>query len=56
MPSAATISLEVVKVDSPSSTWVPQLVPVVSFDGWRTHVPLPSGHVPRYVLLSVFLI
>jgi hypothetical protein len=36
---------------------VPADVPaLVLSDGWRTSAPLPSAPVPRYVLLSVFLV
>ena len=35
------------------SATVPALVVT---DGWRTVVPLPQAAVPRYVLLSVFLV
>jgi hypothetical protein len=42
-------------VTSTLTTLAPIAAPP-SFAAWRTHVPLPVGQVPKYVLLSVFLI
>ena len=57
-PSTAVYSLSpsAVLVSSTLQTLAPIMAPPSFFDAWRTHVPLPRGHVPRYVLLSVFLI
>jgi hypothetical protein len=30
--------------------------PLVLSDGWRTVAPIPTAHVPKHVLLSVFLV
>ena len=56
-PSAGAVS------GSPSAALVtsplPTLAPVTTparRDAWRAHVPLPGAHVPKHVLLSVFLI
>ena len=36
---------------------IPATVPaLVLSDGWRTVAPLPTAHVPKHVLLSVFLV
>lgn len=36
---------------------LPAPVPaLVLSDGWRTIAPLPTAHVPKHVLLSVFLV
>ena len=36
---------------------LPATVPaLVLSDGWRTVAPLPTAHVPKHVLLSVFLV
>ena len=36
---------------------LPAIVPaLVLSDGWRTVAPLPTAHVPKHVLLSVFLV
>ena len=36
---------------------LPATVPaLVLSDGWRTLAPLPTAHVPKHVLLSVFLV
>ena len=36
---------------------LPATVPaLVLSDGWRTVAPLPTTHVPKHVLLSVFLV
>ncbi|HLG55246.1 MAG TPA: hypothetical protein VI485_07935 [Vicinamibacterales bacterium] len=56
-PSTAVFSLSPsALVSSTVHTLAPIMAPPSLFDTWRTHVPLPSGHVPKYVLLSVFLI
>jgi hypothetical protein len=57
-PSTAVFSLSVsaVLVSSTLHTLAPIMAPPSFFDAWRTDVPLPRGHVPKYVLLSVFLI
>jgi hypothetical protein len=57
-PSIAVYSLSpsAVLVSSTLHTVAPIMAPPSFFDAWRTHVPLPRGHVPKYVLLSVFLI
>jgi hypothetical protein len=57
-PSAGafSLSLSAALVPSTLSTLAPIIAPPPSFDAWRTHVPLPIGHVSKHVLLSVFLI
>jgi hypothetical protein len=57
-PSAGafSLSLSAALVTSTLSTLAPITAPAASFDAWRTHVPLPIGHVSKHVLLSVFLI
>ena len=57
-PSAGAFSLllSAALVTSTLSTLAPLTAPLASFDAWRTHVPLPIGHVSKHVLLSVFLI
>jgi hypothetical protein len=36
---------------------LPATVPaLVLSDGWRTVAPIPTTHVPKHVLLSVFLV
>ena len=36
---------------------LPATVPaLVLSDGWRTVAPIPAAHVPKHVLLSVFLV
>jgi hypothetical protein len=39
-------------------TPIPGLLPApeAHADTWRTSVPIPTGHVPKHVLLSVFLV
>jgi hypothetical protein len=49
----ATISFAVLGPGVPLSASVPALV---LSDDWRTALPIPSTPVPRYVLLSVFLV
>ena len=57
-PSAVafSLSLSAVLVPSTLSTMPPVMVPPASFAAWRIQVPLPPGHAPKHVLLSVFLI
>jgi hypothetical protein len=56
-PSAAIFSLSLsALVNSTVHTLAPIMAPPSLFDAWRPHEPLPRGHVPKYVLLSVFLI
>jgi hypothetical protein len=55
-PGAFSLSLSAALVNSTLTTLAPIVAPPVSFEAWRTHVPLPVGQVPRHVLLSVFLI
>ena len=56
-PSAGafSLSLSAALVTSPLATLAPVATPVL-FDAWRAQVPLPGAHVPKHVLLSVFLI
>jgi hypothetical protein len=58
MPSSGAFSLSLSAALLPSTltTLAPITAPLASFDAWRTHVPLPIGHVSKHVLLSVFLI
>jgi hypothetical protein len=51
-----SLSLSAALVRSTFDLLAPIVAPPASFDAWRTHVPLPVGHVPKHVLLSVFLI
>lgn len=53
---AFSLSFSAALVTSPLATLPPIVALPASFDAWRTHVPLPVGHVPKHVLLSVFLI
>jgi hypothetical protein len=53
---AFSLSLSAALVPSTLSTVVPIIAPPASFGAWRTHLPLPLGHVLKHVLLSVFLI
>jgi hypothetical protein len=40
-----------------TGTVLPALIPaLVLSDGWRTVAPIPTAHVPKHVLLSVFLV
>jgi hypothetical protein len=40
-----------------NGTILPASVPaLVLSDGWRTTVPIPTGPIPKHVLLSVFLV
>jgi hypothetical protein len=57
-PSAGafSLSLSAALVPSTLSTLAPISALPAPFDAWRTHVPLPIGHVSKHVLLSVFLI
>jgi hypothetical protein len=57
-PSAGafSLSLSAALVPSALATLAPITAPPAAFDAWRTHVPLPIGHVSKHVLLSVFLI
>ena len=54
-PGAFSLSLSAALVTSTLATLASITAPA-SFDAWRTHLPLPVGHVPKHVLLSVFLI
>ena len=57
-PSSADVSVSMSAALMPRalSTTAPPAAPTASFDGWRTHVPLPVGQVAKHILLSVFLI
>jgi hypothetical protein len=55
-PGAFSLSLSAALVTSTLTTLAPIAAPPALFEAWRTHVPLPAGHVPKHVLLSVFLI
>ncbi len=54
-PSAEAFSLVLPEVLAPSSLLAPVTVPPASLHVRRAHIPL-RGHVPKHVLLSVFLI
>lgn len=56
-PSAGAfaLSLTAALVTSPLATLAPVTTPAL-LDAWRAQVPLPGAHVPKHVLLSVFLI
>ena len=56
-PSAGAFSLSLTAalVISPLATLAPVTTPAL-LDAWRAQVPLPGAHVPKHVLLSVFLI
>jgi hypothetical protein len=54
-PGVFSLALSAALVTSTLTTLAPIAAPS-SFEAWRTHVPLPAGHVPKHVLLSVFLI
>ncbi len=49
-------SLSAALMPSTPSTLAPVVAPPASWAAWRTKVSLPAGHVPKHVLLSVFLI
>jgi hypothetical protein len=49
----AAISSAVLETGITLPTTVPALV---LSDGWRTVAPIPTTHVPKHVLLSVFLV
>lgn len=53
---AFSVSLSAALVPSTLSTLAPIMAPPASLAAWRTSVPLPLGHVPKHVLLAVFLI
>lgn len=53
---AFTLSLSAALVPSAFSTSAALTPPPTSFDARRSHAPPPVGHVPKHVLLSVFLI
>jgi hypothetical protein len=55
-PGAFSLSLSAALVTSALTILAPIAAPPASFEAWRTHVPLPVGHVSKHVLLSVFLI
>jgi hypothetical protein len=57
-PSSAAFSLSwsAALVTSGLSIMARPAAPAVSFDAWRTHVPLTVSRVAKHVLLSVFLI
>ncbi|MEQ1908113.1 MAG: hypothetical protein ABMA15_04780 [Vicinamibacterales bacterium] len=56
-PSAGafSLSLSAALVTSRLATMAPVTTPA-PLDAWRAHVPLPGAHVPKHVLLSVFLL
>lgn len=56
-PSAGAFSVSpsAALVTSPLTTLAPVTTPGL-LDAWRAHVPLPGAHVPKHVLLSVFLL
>ena len=56
-PSAGafSLSLSAILVTSPLATLAPVTAPA-PLDAWRAQVPLPGAHVPKHVLLSVFLL
>ena len=56
-PSAGafSLSLSATLVTSPLATLAPVTAPA-PLDAWRAHVPRPGAHVPKHVLLSVFLL
>jgi hypothetical protein len=50
------LSLSAALAAGTTAILTPAMPPAPSFDAWRTHVPLPLGHVPKHVLLSVYLL
>ena len=56
-PSAGafSLSLSAILVTSPLATLAPVTAPA-PLDAWRAQVPLSGAHVPKHVLLSVFLL
>ena len=55
-PSAVVFALTLSAALLPGTLTTLAPITAPAFDGWRTHVPLPAGQVPKHVLLSVFLI
>jgi hypothetical protein len=55
-PSSAPLALSIVLALAPGPVLfsVPEAGPAIG--AWRTLVPLPAAHVPKHVLLSVFLV
>ena len=45
-----------VKASGPGAVLPLPIAALVRRDGWRTAAPIPLAHVPRHVLLSVFLV
>ena len=52
--SPVPVATPLAVVSTPATPVV--LQPVAAGDAWRTLVPVPIAHVPRHVLLSVFLV
>jgi hypothetical protein len=56
-PSTVTFTLSLsAALASGTTAILAPMAPTPSFDAWRTHLPLPAGHVPKHVLLSVYLV
>lgn len=56
-PSTPTVAASMPTADLGSAVLLPALVPaLVLSDDWRTFSPIPTGPVPKHVLLSVFLV
>ena len=57
-PSAGafSLSLSAALVTSPLATTLAPVTTRALLDAWCAQVPLPGAHVPKHVLLSVFLI
>lgn len=56
-PSSPTFLVTISPAAPGASTMLPAETPaLVLSEAWRNVTPLPAGPVPRYVLLSVFLV
>lgn len=53
-PASLAVSVTLVPVISPVPVRMP--IPEAHADIWRASVPMPGAHIPKHILLSVFLV